>query len=308
MFTVDLVHKGLRLSSRFPWTVGIVSFMAFPSLMKGEGNVVGSLKQIADDPYFDGLEICQLTDEQWEKSKGFLAGKKVARGLQPDLLTGKIDLNSTEPEIRRKAVDYVKREIGVAASRGIRTVAVCSGPDPGTERRRLAKKVLARSLEEICATAKGRGVEVLLEPFDVEHDKRLLVGPFDEALELVEFVRERHDNVGLLWDLSHAPMLKEVPEVVEAAGNALMHVHIGCAKETGSGMKDTHPVFYTKGAVNSVEDIARLIRTLLKMQYGRMVSFEVRPEEGQTSEAVIACSKAVLMSAYARVVGESLGP
>ena len=103
-------------------------------------------------------------------------------------------------------------------------------------------------------------------------------------------------------------MLNEKPQVLEKAKDALMHVHVGCAKQTESGMVDTHPVFYSKGAVNAVEEVAELIKTLLSIGYGRMVSFEVRPEEGQTSEAAIACSKAMLMTAYTRIVSESLKP
>ncbi len=308
MFTVDVLHKGLRLSSRFPWPIGIVSFMAFPSLAKGEGDIVGCLREIGEDPFFDGVEVAQLTDGQWAQARGFLAEKKVARGLQPDLLAGKLDINSPDSDTRRKAVDYVKKEIALAASRGITTVALCSGPDPGPARRRVAKKVLARSVEEICDVAKGRGVEVLLEPFDVQHDRKLLIGPLEEALEIVEPIRARFGNLGILWDLSHAPMLNEKPQVLEKAKDALMHVHVGCAKQTESGMVDTHPVFYSKGAVNAVEEVAELIKTLLSIGYGRMVSFEVRPEEGQTSEAAIACSKAMLMTAYTRIVSESLKP
>jgi len=308
MFTVDVVHKGLRLSSRFPWPIGIVSFMAFPQLMKTEGDVVGCLRAIAEDPFFDGMEVAQLTDEQWAEAREFLAGKKVARGLQPDLLSAKLDLNSADSDARRKAVDYVKKEMALAAGRGIKTVAICSGPDPGPSRRRLAKKILVRSLEEICEVAKGRDMEVLLEPFDVEHDKRLLIGPLDEALEIVGFVRERFGNLGILWDLSHAPMLKEEPQILGKAKETLMHVHVGCAKETESGLKDTHPVFYSKGAVNAVEELAALITTLIEIGYNRMISFEVRPEEGQTSEAAIACSKAALMAAYSKVVVDSLRP
>jgi len=308
MFTVDVLHKGLRLSSRFPWPIGIVSFMAFPSLAKGEGDIVGCLREIGEDPFFDGVEVAQLTDGQWAQARGFLAEKKVARGLQPDLLAGKLDINSPDSDTRRKAVDYVKKEIALAASRGITTVALCSGPDPGPARRRVAKKVLARSVEEICDVAKGRGVEVLLEPFDVQHDRKLLIGPLEEALEIVEPIRARFGNLGILWDLSHAPMLNEKPQVLEKAKDALMHVHVGCAKQTESGMVDTHPVFYSKGAVNAVGEVAELIKTLLSIGYARMVSFEVRPEEGQTSEAAIACSKAMLMTAYTRIVSESLKP
>jgi hydroxypyruvate isomerase len=298
MFTIDFQYKGLNLSSRFPWKIGIVSFMAFPSMMKGEGDIPGFFKKIGSDPFFELFEVCALTEDRWNQIKPFLAGKFVARGLQPELLTRKLDLNSMDSMERAKAIDYVKEEIDIAARRGISNLALCSGPDPGEELRGKAHEILVKSLKEICGYAASRGVTILLENFDREYDKRLLIGPTEEALDVIRKVRSEHANIGLLWDLSHAPMLSEDPKVLRNAASLLSHVHIGCTKEFQGKLLDTHPVFYTPGAINTEVEVSSLLSELWNIGYKGMISFEVRPEEGQTSDGIIAQAKAALMDAY----------
>ena len=101
-----------------------------------------------------------------------------------------------------------------------------SGQDPGTESglrmRQRAIEALIRSLDEICTYAKTRAEElgreplvIALETFDRLPDrncKNQLIGPSDDALVVAERVRDvyGHDNFGLLYDLSHMPMLKNV--------------------------------------------------------------------------------------------------
>ncbi len=306
MFSVDLKVKGLLFSSRFPWKVGIVSFMAYPEMMAGKGDVVGNIKTLAEDPFFDGVEVCRLTEEQWREIKKFMDGKIVARGMQPDILTRKINLNSSESNIRSEAVNLVKREVERAASMGINRLAVCSGPDPGSERRGEEKELLIDSLSDICGYASKRGIEIFLEAFDRDWDKKLLIGPLSEAADVVRKVRKEHDNISLMWDLSHAPMLDEKPWMLEEVKDVLGHIHIGCAKKVGDRYIDSHPVFYTAGAVNGIGEVAELLRTLLKIDYKGMVSFEVKPEDDQTAEGIIATAKGVLISAYTIVAGEML--
>jgi len=49
-----------------------------------------------------------------------------------------------------------------------------------------------------------------------------------------------------------------------------------------------------------------LLKKLIEIDYKGMVSFEVKPEEGQIAESVIATSKGVLISAYSKVVSQIL--
>lgn len=306
MFTVDVPFKGLVFSSSFPWKIGIVSFMAYPDMMAGKGDIVNNIRAIVEDPFFDGVEVCELTEEQWTAAKSLIGSKIVARGMQPDVLSGKINLNSTDNEVRTKAIELVKKEIDLASRRGIRRLGVCSGPDPGPEGRSEEKALLAESLEEICKYAAERGVGIFLENFDRDWDRKLLMGPTAESVDVVERVRRNCSNLSIMWDLSHAPLLGETPEVLDSARDVLGHIHIGCAKKVGEKYLDTHPVFYREGAANGVEEVASLLKKLLEIDYNGMISFEVRPEGAQTARGVIVTSKGVLISAYSKVVSELL--
>jgi sugar phosphate isomerase/epimerase len=307
MLSAELKRGGLSLSVRFPWKIGIVSIMAFPSMTKGQDELTASLKAIGGDPFFDAVEVPLIPDPQWDLVKGMLEGKDVARGCQPDLLTKKLDLNSAEGAKRRGAIEYVKLQVEEASKRGLRRLAVCSGPDPGKGGREVARRLLVDSLKEICSHASQLGVEVLLETFDRDWDKKLLIGPLDEAVQVVEAVGGPAKNIGLMWDLSHAPLLGEGPDDLRGAKHVLKHVHFGCTKQQGEKLLDWHPVFHTKGAINTVHDVAVLFRTLLDIGYEGAVAFEVKPEEQQTSQEVLSMSKGVLLSAFQEVALERMG-
>lgn len=305
-FAISFWHKGLRLSSEFPWKISIVSFMAYPSMTQEGGDAVGSLLKILDDSFFDAVELPSISEADWSRVKGYAAEKTFVRGLQPDILANKLDLNALDVSKRREAVARIKSEIDLASGRGMQMVGLCSGPDPGAEKRGEATERLIQSLIEISTHAYQRGVLLALETFDRDHDRKLLLGPISEASKVVRKVREQCRNIGLMWDLSHAPMLNETPEDLKNLADILVHIHIGCSKRRNGALIDTHPMFYTNGAVNSEHDVSRLLQMLLDINYKGMVGFEVKPEPHQTSEEIVSAAKGVLVSAYQSVVSSLL--
>ncbi len=310
MFIAHVRKKGLEGSFKFPWKVSIVAFMANPKLFKAE-EVGETVRFLASDPFFDMLEINNLPDEAWREVEEALASTRrveVALGLQPMVLIEKKDPCALDEKARAEAVAELKRWIDIAARRGIDKVAFCSGPDPGPENREAAKDALIKSLKEVVAYAKERDVFVILETFDRDHDKRLLIGPIDEAVEVAREVREEYDNFGLMWDLSHAPMLNEKPSDLARAKEYLAHIHVGCTKKLPDGsLKDWHPGFYRPGALNGVEEVKELIKALLDIGYKGAVGFEVKPEEGQDWREVVQAAKGVLYTAYCKFLEEVLG-
>ena len=296
---------GVEVTARFPWKVGIVVFMAFPETAKEEG-VKEAIATLVRDEFFDELEFQVYREAVWKEIEPILKERELLLGaaLQLDILTMKLSLNSSNEAERRKTVDHVKRRIEEAAERGITTVALCSGPDPEPERRAEETRLLVNSLKELCEHAKRYGSRIILEAFDREHDKKLLIGPISEAAEIVREVRKEYNNIGLLWDLSHAPMLGESPEVLKDYKDVLYEVHVGCAKKADSGFKDTHPTFYTPGSVNGVEEVARLFKVLLDINYKGVVTLEIKPEPTQTSLGIINNAKGVFLSAFAKVLKE----
>jgi sugar phosphate isomerase/epimerase len=139
---------------------------------------------------------------------------------------------------------------------------------------------------------------VLLETFDRSYDKKLLIGPIEEGKKIIEEVRKSHKNIGLLWDLSHAPMLNESPSILLKYGEVVSHIHVGCTKRVSETMKDWHPSFYRGGAINDVNSVIELLEALNKINYRGALSFEVKPEEGQHPQEAINVSKGILVTAF----------
>ncbi len=303
MFSVR-IRREVEACYDFPWPVSIVAFMANPRFLKGE-MIRETLETLAADPFFDMIEISPLTPEQWREAEKAIEGTgvKIAVGAQPLVLIEGKNPSALDESARKEAVSAIKKVIENAAAHGVKSVAFCSGPDPGVGKREAAKKALIESLKEIADFAKEQGVLVILETFDRDWDKKQLIGPIDEAVEIAKAVREEFENFGLMWDLSHAPMLGEKPEDLKKAAPYLAHIHIGCTKRLPDGsLKDWHPGFYRPGALNGVDEVRDLIKVLLEIGYSGAVGFEVKPEEGQEWLEPVHAAKGVLYTAFANYI------
>lgn len=53
--------------------VGLIHFMVYPSIMKGEGPILETVKNIAVDNYFTAIEVTQINDDYVrQRVKGLL--------------------------------------------------------------------------------------------------------------------------------------------------------------------------------------------------------------------------------------------
>jgi sugar phosphate isomerase/epimerase len=272
--------------------VGIVHFMAYPETIKGEGPVVETLRKIAEDDFFDLVEVTWIKDDTArEEARKLLqeAHLEVAYGAQPCLLSQKLDLNAPDEAERKKAVDQVKQCVDEAYYLGARALAVLSGKDPGERGREEAFSRLVASLSELCAYSAEKSsstsgqalstrqpMSIILETFDqVPFGKNCLIGPTSQAVRIAEAVKKEHSNFGLMKDSSHP-----------AYG-------------------DNHPRFGCEGGENDVSELAEFLKVLREMGYlgrdNRFISFEVMPMKRESSELVIAGAKRTLRQAWARV-------
>lgn len=293
-------------------TVGLIHFMAYPEVMAGEGPVVESLRAICRDDYFGAVEVTCIKDPD-VRSKAITVARsakmKVGFGAQPPLLTGKHDLNSLDPEVRRDAVDVVRAAMDQAREWGASATAVLSGPDPGEAQRDGAKSFLVASMKELSEYARSRHAPpVLLETFDRKpFGKNCLIGPTTEAVEVASMVAGYFPSFGLALDLSHLPLLEETPEhALKTAAGHLKHIHIGnCVMRHPDhpAYGDSHPMFSIPEGENGVDDLAEFLRVLIEIGYiGKgedgIVSFEVKPFGDQSSEDVIQNAKETLDAAW----------
>ena len=221
-----------------------------------------------------------------------------------------MDLNSLDESRRCQAVAELKELLDEARFMGAQSFAVLSGKDPGQDSRAEAVQALATSLGELCAYSAGQnGPKVIAEIFDFDVDKCCLMGPTPLVREVAETVFREHDNFGLLVDLSHIPLCREsAAQALEPVREFLAAIHLGNAvlDRNLPCYGDYHPIFGTPGSANDVPEMVDFLRKLVEIgfldgQKRPMVSFEIKPMEGQDPLLVIANAKRVMQQAWAQV-------
>jgi len=288
--------------------VGIVQLMAYPEM-----DTVESIRKIAEDEFFGAIEIATAPEEIRDEVMQILGASHLVIGYvgQPLLLNNKLDLNSLVPQQREAAISIIKGGVDEAYMLGARQLAVLSGPAPAKSKYDQAKELLADSLSQICSYAQSKGdLGITMEIFDREYDKKCLIGPTPEAVEVAKEVKRNYPNFGLMIDLSHLPLLKEKPDyAVKTAKNYLAHVHVGnCILKNKShpAYGDKHPPFGLAAGENDVEEVRLLLKALMEIGYigagkQNVVAFEVKPLTGQNPDVVVANAKRTLMEAWARL-------
>ena len=293
--------------------VGLIHFMAYPSVMQGEGPILETLGKIAADSYFNAVEITRIKDpEIRRKAKEMLktAGMTVAYGAQPCLLSAGLNINSTDEGLRRKAVDTLKACVDEAYEVGASGLAFLSGKYEEAEKEK-AFDALVDSTKELCAYAESKGaLRIAHEIFDYDIDKKSLIGPASLAAKYAGAVRADHPGFGLLVDLSHLPLLREsAAEAIMPVKEFIVHAHIGNAvadDPSHEAYGDMHPRFGFPNSANGVEELVVYLRTLMDAGFFRtddppVLSFEVKPWKDEDPDIVVANAKRVLNESWARL-------
>ncbi|MGQ9786809.1 MAG: sugar phosphate isomerase/epimerase family protein, partial [Anaerolineae bacterium] len=193
-------------------TMSIVHFMAFPQTIGGEGPIVETVSKIAEDPFFGAIEIGWIKDTQVRRATRAVieaAHMRVGYAAQSAILLQKLNLNSLDEAERQHAVNELKKCIDEAAELGAQRVAYLSGKDPGDPERPAALDALVKSTRELCAYGREKGIGLTCEVFDRSIDKKALIGPSSYAAEYARIMRVDYPDFGLMYDLSHLPLLFE---------------------------------------------------------------------------------------------------
>lgn len=299
--------------------LGIVHPMVYPETMRGEGPILETISRIATDEFFGAIEISWVKDPNVRGKVSNLLQTSFMDVIYcggPPILTQKLDMNSIDEQVRSTAVGNVKKLVDEAYTLGAKFFLILSGPNVEPNKREKAKSQLVNSITEICRYAQEKGKDytlmVSVEYFDQEYDKRLLLGPTSEAADIVRIVKDKYENVGLTVDLSHLPLLNETPrQALTIAKPYLEHVHIGnCVMKDKNHplYGDQHPRFGIPGGENSIEELTEFLRVLKDIGYFSkktatrlpVVSFEVKPALGESSEVLIASSKRAFVEAWSK--------
>src|SRR5262249_9578512 len=217
--------------------IGILQPAAFPD------GALGDVRQIVEDPFFSAIETT-LTD----RAAAALLCKSdmlVDVDAATRLYAHNASLCSLDTRTRDPAIELACESIDAACALGASRVSIISGCDPGAVQRSQAMEMLVDSIDRLYAHARA-SLQIALKMADRAVDKRALIGPTLEGVEIARRVRQRHPGFGLILNLAHLPLLDEEPcSAVEQAAPYLARVDIGnCVKALG----DTHPPF---GVVDS---------------------------------------------------------
>jgi len=293
--------------------VGIVHFMAYPETIRGEGPILETVRKIIQDDYFDAIEVTWIKDRATRLKVGEMvktAGVTLAYGAQPRLLTTGLNLNSLDEKVRSDAVLSMKEGIDEASELGAAGFAFLSGKYE-EDKKELAFETLVQSTKELCAYAKSKGdMNLVLEVFDYDIDKKSLIGPVGLAKRFVETVRKEYDNFGLMVDLSHIPQLHEtIEESILPIKDYILHAHIGNCVIKDPAMPaygDIHPRFGFKNSENGVDEVVRFLKVLMQIGFisdknRPIVSFEVKPWGDEDADLVIANAKRMLNLAWSKL-------
>jgi sugar phosphate isomerase/epimerase len=293
--------------------LSLVHFLAFPECQSGDGPIRETVEKVLLDDFFSAIEISRINDPITRREIAELIQQTHASvdfGAHPIILGHKLNLNSLDQAEQKKARESLEPYIDQAAELGARRFVLLSGPDPGPVHRNDALDILIESLRCLCEYARKREISVVLETFDREVDKKALVGPAEEAARLAGILRKDFGDFGLLYDMGHMVLLNEKPvPALHTLKDYLVHVHVGnCVKVPGRvSYGDSHPRFGFPGGENDIVELAEFQQALFKIGYlteqpplGKKpnVGFEVKPQTGETSTAILANVKRAWREAW----------
>ena len=291
---------------------GLVHFMAYPFAMSGEGDILNTVRTVLEDPYFEVIELTHIADSQVRKQAVKLAqeaGVGIAYGAQPLLLRSGDNLCALDEIDRQRAVARVKAGVDEAYLMNAEGIAFLAGQYV-PQRIEDHYQAMVRSTREICAYAQSKGsIAVNLEVFDADVEKRSLIGPAALAKRFAAEISREFPAFGLMADLSHIVQLREsFDENLDPILPYLRHVHIANAVLTTGkpAYGDQHPRFGIAHSEVSTALVTAFLKKLFSVGYlggekRPVISFEIKPLEGEDSAMIIAGAKRMLDAAWAQL-------
>jgi sugar phosphate isomerase/epimerase len=268
----------------------------FPEISNGSGSIIENLEYVLNTGLFCVVETTYRNDEQsFIELKNYLAKNRIRTiYLTPFIIyQKKLDPSSLEETERQKALTVLKDFVIKAYFLNAEKLLICSGPDPGPNYRKEAKKQFVKSLNELLEYVQTMKrdylLELVLENYDRELQMKRLFGPTKETVEMIIKVKESHENINLAFDQSHIRQLSEDhKESLLLAKNCLGHVHLAnCLLKDKSHPQwgDGHPAFNMEGSEMGTNDIVNMFAYLFEIGYLRekpanklpTISLEVKP-------------------------------
>ncbi|RME79326.1 MAG: sugar phosphate isomerase/epimerase, partial [Chloroflexi bacterium] len=173
----------------------------------------------------------------------------------------RLSFTSSDPQVRRAAIERIKSHIPLAARfNAVVILGLIRGMTPEGQTHARSMAYLVEALQECSAEAAPYGVKYALEPLNrYETD---LIHTVADGLDLIEKVGA--DNFGLLLDTFHMNIEEpSIEESIRAAGDRIFHFHVA----------DSNRWYPGAGHL----DFRRILDTLFDTGYSGWVSGEFMP-------------------------------
>ena len=220
-----------------------------------------------------------------------------------------LNLADCDERNRERAVAGVIAMMERARTCGADCLGILSGPDPGLLQRKEASRSLFKSLTQLGRAAhEGIPVKIVLEPLDREAHKRGLIGPSDEAFELMRCLRSETQAVYLGWDSGHVMLNGEDPaESLADAAPYVWQIHLSnpVVDRLDPMFGDHHYPIGERG-VGTVEQFESILNVARRCDFPQgdqtSVAIEVRTQGGLTALAnTQACERLLRSLLHANV-------
>jgi sugar phosphate isomerase/epimerase len=299
---------------------GVLVVGSYPDGIRGEYPILEACRKIFRDDFFTAAEIVPPADPLARRhlvEEARAAGVTLVVAAALSYFQQGIRPASADPAVWERSLEGAKRIVDECVEMGVGLQQVTAGPDPGPDDRAAARSRLVEFYVRLCGYAAARypdhPLAFTLEPTDRDVQIRGLIGPTEEAVEVIAAVRRHWPNMGLTLDLAHIPQVGETFEQAVDTGKAYLdHVHLAntvIRQRDHPQYGDQHPQFGVPGGEYDMPDVAQFVAALLRagffkpQSYGPrpVMSAEVRPAAGQQPDLVLAATKRKLRLAFASV-------
>lgn len=296
--------------------VGIIHRTLYPEAKKDENVLLETIDLMTHDLFFERIELPHIKDPAIRKelkNRLHTTRMKTTYAASQSIFELNLNVNSINPAERKRAVDELKNCLEDAADFGADNMTMISGPmveDPADHEG--AKGALAESIIELSGFAEKTGLTLQLEIHDYNVDKKRLLGPTKDAVDLLDRLQGRCPAFSFLIDLSHFPLLGEsIDEAVFPIQDRIGYVHIGnCVVEKGDPRYgDKHPYFGYPAGSNDTAEIVLFFKALAEIGYlapekKAAVTIETTRWEGERPGDLLVNAKRTLREAWAKFANE----
>jgi sugar phosphate isomerase/epimerase len=308
----------------YPWTdffqLGVVVPAFYAAIRERKGPVLGVVRKLAADPFFQAMEFSGAEDPAVRKELVGVArasGKSLVFSGGSYCYLGQHNLHDLDEGKRQRALRNVEKIIDEAIEYGCAILYVMGSEAPVASEKDKALENFANSMAALSDYARRKNpsspLTIGVENFYRLRESPFLIGPTREVAQILRDLRHTHPNVGLTFDTSHILQLKEdLPSTYLAVQDVIAHLHLSncLIKDKSSPFYgDKHPPYGMPGSEIGIPELAAFLEVLKKAGHfsatyptGKPVlSLEVITPADQTPETALGGAKEAFRQAWDKI-------